>query len=266
METYSITGKRKEELMEIARVLGVTITAIPQPTPDLSDIVIATYDEPFQELLAKSNETFKGTPAEITISSGEVKQGHETFRSALRTTALTLGFSHLPITPLQSEELVLQYQQDPNSVPKPLSQYWEDLALILYSLQGTNQQKANYLFQQLQANNLPTELPLLIINPGLEKDTNFPHNAKFTVIPGLTQSVHHETLKQRQDHKFNYGLEHGLPSINDLGTGNRTLYMPSSNKDLGLKVLYRGGFLALISRNEGLIVSDVGGRVTLART
>ena len=93
---------------------------------------------------------------------------------------------------------------------------------------------------------------------------DFPKGVKPKIIPGATSVIVHSTLRQTgKDHKFSYGLENGLPQR--LGRGNRTLWMPSQNEDIGLRVLYRNRYLDLDARYEYLDNSIENGRVTFAK-
>ena len=100
-----------------------------------SESFIFSYDGPhkdfFQELIAKSNERFKGTKAEISAEDeGEVKYMNIIKRLGLVTTIYKnsqLGSHGLwPITPAQSEALL---KKGKLTTPED---NWEDLALILY--------------------------------------------------------------------------------------------------------------------------------------
>jgi len=55
-----------------------------------------------------------------------------------------------------------------------------------------------------------------------------PHGVKPIIVPGITQVYQHEVLeKVGEDPSFDgYGLDGGLPLLNQLGNGSRTLWMP----------------------------------------
>ena len=241
---------------------------------EIEEPFILTYNDYGKELITKSNELFKGTKAEISIdnlqANQEIPNMYILKRLALITTICKdpqlKNYGFLPITPLQSEQLLKQ-----GKLPKP-DQYWEDLALILYDLNGTNPKEAQASKQSLQEHkqelglsNSDLESRLLIINSGLEKDSSMPNKVKPIILPGLTQVYAHETLKKTGEHKFEYGLEHGWPGASDLGKGSRDLYMPSSNENIGLRVLYRYGGLYLVAWYEDLVCSYLDGRVNFAR-
>ncbi len=61
-----------------------------------------------------------------------------------------------------------------------------------------------------------------------------------------------------------YGLGGGLPWINQLDKGDRTLYMPNETSDIGLRVLFRDRGLVLGAGGGDLAYSDSSGRVTFA--
>ena len=245
------------------------------PSPDLpSESFLFSYDHSqhgqfFQELITKTNETFSGTHAEIpTGTSGDVP-GNLIKRLGLITTIYNdpqLRSANIyPITPAQSEALLKD-----GKLLHP-DKYWEDLALILYDTNGENPEEAQALKESiirhrtdlgLSQNDL--ENRLIIVNAGLEKDSGSDYGVKPIVLPGLTQVYTHEILdKNGENHKFEYGLEKGLPSVNEVGKGKRTLYMPSGN-DIGLRVLFRMRYLDLSAGYGYLSGSNVGGRVNFA--
>jgi hypothetical protein len=171
-----------------------------------------------------------------------------------------------PISPLHSEQLL-----QGGKLPEP-SKYWEDLGLILYSLNSTNAKEGvalhDSIVQHQTALNLSTnDLPYLIVHPGLEKDASMPHGVKPVILPGVTRVYTSAILKQTcSNHKFEYGLDNGVPEQSNIGNGTRTLYMPSGAvNESGLRVLIRNGVLFLDARNTYLTNSYAVGRVNFAR-
>jgi hypothetical protein len=245
-----------------------------------SESFIFSYDGPhkdfFQELIAKSNERFKGTKAEISIEDeGEVKYMNIIKKLGLVTTIYQnpqlKSHCFLPITPAQSEALL---KKGKLTTPED---NWEDLALILYdkSQNGENPREAQALYnslrnhrQELGLSQSDLEHKLIVVNAGLEKDDESDYGVKPIVIPGLTQAYIHEVLEKVGEEDLNfdgYGLNGGLPMINQLGEdGDRVLYMPDVTEDMGLRVLYRNGSLSLNARNEYLANSNENGRVNFA--
>jgi len=228
----------------------------------------------FQELIAKNNETFAGTRAEIpTGSSGEVKYMHIMRRAGLITSIYNdpqlRSMNLYPITPAQSEHLLKA-----GNLPTP-GDNWEDLALVLYdrSSEGENPREAQALYESLKKHrqnlglsNSDLENRLIIVNPGVEKDNGSNYGVKPIVLPGLTQVYTHEVLsKVGEDPNFDgYGLNGGLPLINQLGNGSRTLYMPDETEDIGLRVLYRNRVLVLYAWDRDLAGGNGFGRVNFA--
>lgn len=242
-----------------------------------SESFILNYNNPqhgefFRELISKVNSTYSGTKAEISETAGEV-QGNIIKRAGIISTIANdpnLRSANLwPITPKQSEYLL-----QAGKLPSP-EDYWEDLALVLYdtSSTGINSKEAKAIHDSLKANrqelNLSSsdlENKLIIVNPGLEVDSSMPYGVKPLVIPGITHAYRHEVLeKVGEDPSFNgYGLNGGLPLLNQLGSGSRTLYMPDETENIGLRALYRywGSYL-----NAGLrYLDDVDGvgRITFS--
>jgi len=241
-----------------------------------SESFLMSYDgqhkDFFQELIKKNNQIYAGTGAEIsTGTSGEV-QGHLIKRMGLISTIAndsSLRSANLfPITATQSEYL---FQAGKLTNPKD---NWEDFGMVLYdrSLSGENLQEAQALYESLKNHkqNLglsesDLEKRLIVVNPGVEVDSSMPHGVKPIIIPGITQVYQHEVLEKTGKINFNgYGLNGGLPWINQLDKGDRTLYMPDENSDIGLRVLYRNRDLDLYARYDDLADSDSDGRVTFA--
>jgi hypothetical protein len=239
-----------------------------------SESFIFSYDGPhgdyFQGLIVNSNENFRGTRAEIPAGdSGEVTNMHAVKRMALISTIAKnpsfIGHNLLPITPMQSESLLKE-----GRLPDP-SRYWEDLALLLYDTDGVNQGEAIALKEdivrhraELGLSQDDLERRLVIVNPGAEPDQSMNYGVKPVIVPGITLVYPHEILDRTgENHSFDYGLDKGLPSVNQIGQGNRTLYMPSGN-DIGLRVLFRGRVLNLGARDGDLASSDEYGRVNFA--
>jgi hypothetical protein len=238
---------------------------------------IMSYDGPhkdyFQELIAKVNEVYSGTRAELpTGTSGEVQNMYAIKRMALISTIVNnpslQSHGFYPITPMQDEYLLKE-----GKLPHP-EKYWEDLALLLYDTSGNNPKEAQALKESimqhrgdlgLSQNDL--EKRLVIVNAGGEVDSDMPHGVKPIIIPGITQVYSHETLsKTGKNHNFEYGLERGLLAINELGKGKRTLYMPNEDSNIGLRVLYRVRVLDLNAWFGVLASSNSDGRVNFARS
>ena len=238
-----------------------------------SESFLMSYDgahkDYFQELISKVNETYSGTRAEIpTGTSGEVQNMYAIKRMALvsvienNLSLQSQGF--YPITPMQDESLLKD-----GKLPNP-NGYWEDLALLLYDTNGNNSKESQALKENiiqhrtdlgLSQNDL--EKRLVIVSAGGEVDSSMPHGVKPIIIPGITQVYTHEILnKTGENHKFEYGLDRGLPTISETGSGSRTLYMPRGD-NIGLRVLYRYGGLGLYAWGEGLAGSDSDGRVVV---
>ena len=229
----------------------------------------------FQELITKANAVYSGTGAEIPAgTSGEI-QGHLIKRMGLISTIandsnLRSAGLH-PITATQSEYLL---KEGKLTTPED---NWEDFGMVLYdrSQNGYNPKEAQAIYDSLKAHRTDLGLSksdlenrLIIVNPGAEIDSSMPHGVKPIIIPGITQVYQHEVLeKVGEDPNFDgYGLEGGLPLLNQLGSGSRTLYMLDETEDIGLRVLFRYGVLDLSARFRVLAGSFSGGRVNFARS
>jgi len=233
------------------------------------------HEDFFQELITKVNAIYSGTGAEIPVgTSGEI-QGHLMKRmgliSAIANDSSLRSSGLHPITATQSEYL-LQAGKLINH-----GDNWEDFGMVLYdrSSSGRNPKEAQALYDSLKTHRQDLGLSqsdlenrLIVVNPGAEVDSSMPHGVKPIIIPGITQVYQHEVLeKVGEDLNFDgYGLERGLPLLNQLGSGSRTLYMPNETSDIGLRLLCRGGGHGLGAGDDGLADSDSGGRVNFARS
>ena len=246
---------------------------------DVNDSFIFSYDGPheqfFQELISKHNKIYSGTEAKIPTGNSREIQGYLIKRLGLITTIYNnpqLKSANLwPITPTQSE-ILLKAEKLTNP-----GDNWEDLGMVLYdrSENGYNPKEAQALYESLKKHRQDLGLSqsdlesrLIIVNAGAEVDSSMPRGIRPIILPGLTQVYQHEVLeKVGEDPKFEgYGLNGGLPLLNQLGDGDRTLYMPDETKDIGLRVLYRDWDLGLNAGGGYLTGSDGVGRVNFARS
>ena len=147
--------------------------------------------------------------------------------------------------------------------------------MVLYdrSSSGYNPKEAQALYdslkkhrQDLGLSESDLENKLVIVNAGAEVDSSMLYGVKPIVLPGLTQVYQHEVLeKVGEDPSFDgYGLEGGLPLLNQLGSGSRQLYIPYKKEDIGLRVLCRNWVRDLNARIDDLASSYPGGRVNFA--
>lgn len=241
----------------------------------LGDPFILQYDSFGNELIAKSNQIYAGTAAEVpTGTSGEVTNMYGLRRLALVTTLSqdrTLqSKGYWPITPAQSE----MFLKDRKLITP--EDNWEELALVLYdaSDDGENPHEAKALQQSIRAHakdlgldkgNL--EKRLVVVNAGLKLDSSAQHGVVPTILPGITRVYTHEILsKVGEDKTFEgYGLNGGLPNLKQWGKkGDRTLYLPDETEDIGLRVLIRYGSLNLGAGYWDLSCGNEDGRVHFA--
>ena len=258
-----------------------TQASVPTQFPNSVDSsFLLEYDDFGRELIAKSNERFKGTKAEIPIknggflkgkSEGEVPNMYIAKRLALITTIANdsqlRSANVYPITPLQSEILFKE-----GKLPKP-SSYWEDLGLLLYdtSPNGYNPKEAKSLYDSLTQHRQDLGLSqsdlssrLLVVNAGLEVDVSMPHGVRPIAIPGITQVYHPQILeKTGSNYKFEHGLDNGVPKFDETGKGSRTIYMPGEN-EIGLRVLIRYRYSDLDAWYWDLVSSVADARVNFA--
>lgn len=253
----------------------MTINIDANPATKLDKPYILTSEDEFtKELAAKLNSRFKDN---INISLNPGKKGyvsnvHILKRLAISTTILydTVLKSHglSLITPLQSEEFLMQ-----GLLPLQ-GKYLEDLALTLYIPRNYADLEtgkiANYIEalsmyesikssqDMLELNNSSIHETLIIINAGLKLDPTSYSSKGFgvkpVIIPGISEVYVHKTLSclKGQENGFSYGLEHGLPSSEDLERkGPRKINAPVEDM-FGLRVLFRNSHADLNIGNEFL--------------
>jgi len=173
-----------------------------------------------------------------------------------------------PITATQSEYLLKEGKLTNQR------NNWEDLALLLYDTNGCNPKEAQALYDSLIAyktdlglSQSDLENRLIVINPGAEVDSSMPYGVKPIIIPGITQVYQHEVLEKVGENQsfYGYGLEGGLPLLNQLGSGSRILYIPDETSNIGLRVLCQVRVSGLFSGFGDLTSSNSYGSVNFAR-
>jgi len=163
-----------------------------------------------------------------------------------------------PLTPFASEMLVKsRFLTDSTN---------EQLALILYDTDGANSEYAEALREDIEANldelglcDFHLDQRLVIVNAGLEVDSDMPHGLRPVILPEYTEVFPSSILTySAQDHKFAYGTDNGFPSSSDNGKGSRLLRMPGFNSHLGLRYLNREGkqYLHADFKNFDQVVSN----------
>ncbi|MFZ5955682.1 MAG: hypothetical protein ACOYT4_04610 [Nanoarchaeota archaeon] len=224
---------------------------------------IFSYDGPhgefFQELIAKSNEKFRGTKAEIPEGkSGEVKNMNIIRKMALVSTIVNnpnlLKYGLFPMTGMQSEcSLKAGNLQAP-------CRYSEDLDLLLYdsSPKGANSREAQMLEQQIRGHEKDLFYHLdkfkgeriIIASVGAEPVQDMKYGIRPVIISGITEAWPCRILEQSENnHEFIYGLQSGLPysehveicekNYSPIYFNTRRLFMPLKKLDIGLRILQR---------------------------
>ena len=222
-----------------------------------------------RELAVSIADMFSGTPVVLDttgIGAGEEIRNLSMLNRMALTSALFYGGGYhevmQPIAPLDSEYLLER--------GKFVAGSKEALALLLYDVNGSNEEEANVLLDSIKANQEELGLSdddlskrLVVINAGLEKDTTMPYSVKLVVLPGYTEVYSHETLDfSDNNYKFDDGFDRGLPHSADLGHGGgRTLKMPGRDSDIGLRVLVREGRDVLNASYESLIQNEPDARM-----
>ena len=207
----------------------------------------------FKELIVKVNEKFGETQAEIPEKIfGEVKNMNILKRMAIISTIsnnLNLQNQRFyPITPVQSESL---FKAGKLLNPKD---HMESLALLLYDVEGKNQEEALALKESITRHRTDLGLGqsdlqerLVVVNAGAEFNSGMNYGIEPIIIPGITQVYPHEILYNRKNYKFEYGSKKGLPSSNSSG-GCRNFHLPDKKNKIGLRTLDRHWDLDLYAR------------------
>lgn len=250
------------------------------------ELISLLNEEDYSDLLNVSNELFKNTGAEIDTTKfyrNNLSDMNILRRLALVTTCHKYGFGYRPITPKESENYLKkilevkftseELKEDPRSestkikldlwlngkgaLPDKSKSYIEDLALVYYDTNGQNREEAISIRNSLEENRDQYSLSfsdlenrMLIVNSGLIIDGNARYGVNPVVIPGLTEIYLLDVLKKRGTYRFSYGLETGLPEEKDLEKGERYIFFPNEEENLGLRVIYR-------NFDRGLIVSSM---------
>lgn len=215
------------------------------------------HKEFFKELIAKTNEEFRGTKAEFPIGVQGIVQDNLLRRMVLVSTIANdsnLRSANLyPITPMQSEALLKAGKLIESE------KYCENLALFLYGTKGINKKEAGALKNEiiryrthLGLSQEDLEKRLVVVNAGGRRDYDMPNKIKPTIIPGITQVYPHEILYKKGHYKFEFGLERGFPAISELGKGTRWICIPDKGcgkRRIGLVGMYRSTDLSLIAEN-----------------
>jgi hypothetical protein len=251
-----------EQLGRDTLVEAVTPAAPVIGTRAIGEPFILKYDEFGKELVAKVNERFEGTDASISIDEGiNLREGEEitNFCDLHRFAMITAIYQdeHLksmgrwPATPLECEEAIRD-----RKIPHE-GKFHETLAFVYESLNdnrlGQNLLEAEAMKKELEIFSYDLVLlaedfkkPLLIINAGLEKSDKSGYKVSPIILPGLTEVYKPDVLNYHGTHSFEYGLDNGVPKVEDMGKGNRLLEL---FKEWGLHVLYRNKMGKLSQQN-----------------
>jgi hypothetical protein len=264
--------KVNSRLLDLAARLGretlveaVTPAAPVIGTRAIGEPFILKYDEFGKELVAKVNERFNGTKAAVIsdfgtkLSSGEeITPLNDLYRFAMITAIYQdkhlRSLGKWPVTPLEAEEAIRD-----GKMPYE-GKFHETLAFVYEppNSRGTylrNLREADVIntelernFNELGLNIGDLDKPLLIVNPGLEKDEGFDYGVRPIILTGLTKVHCPEALSwnDESEHMFDFGLENGVPKIEDIGKGNRTYNV---RRGKGLYVLWRCESLDLYNHN-----------------
>lgn len=231
-------------------------------TSDISYFTLSLYGGrgDFANDLAKAvNSSFLYTVAQLTPI---VEVPNILYVDAMRRMAVMTALHkhpelrrYIPITPDESENILRAGGK---------LNYPEVLGLVLNmrrvrNIKPYNGQEAMALYQSIKAHRKELGLSsglediLLVINPGLEKDSGMPYRVRPIVLPGLTEVQTHDALKlECKKYKFDNASDKGLPACQDIGKGERTFSIREEFQSGGLWALVRGPEGQVLSLNPKL--------------
>jgi hypothetical protein len=166
------------------------------------------------------------------------------------------------LTPAMSEQVLKS-----GKLPDATSTY-EDLGIVVYSLNGPNHEIANHLVNQAKERGVEVKFPMVLYHLKTARDAKFPDGLRLD-LDDIAVAYHvpillNPTSRFKSFKSDDKGLvQNGFPS--EVGEGDRTLYTALYTAKEGLRRLYRGRGLFLGADSDSLPDSDEAGRVSFMR-
>ena len=217
-------------------------------------------DELGKEAVRIINDRFKGNDYVVLKNLG-IENQPIGYSNPYRRWALgpavreLLGRDVELLTPAVSEQALRS-----GKLPDAASTY-EDLGIVVYSLNGSNDKLAQHLIAQAKERGVETRFPMVFYHLKTAKDDKFPYGLRMDLDDNAV--VYHAPILASQTSKFksdNKGLvQTGLPD--EVEEGDRTLYTARD----GLRRLHRVRDLVLSANNDRLPFSYEAGRVSFVK-
>ncbi len=232
-----------------------------RPLADVPEIFQLNYDKLGKDAFKLMNERFSGHKL-VVLDDSELVRGQPIGHSnSYRRFALGPIVGELVpdaqlITPAFSEIALIN-----GRIPDAKSTY-EDLALVVYSLNGPNSELAKHLVAQAKERGLETkEFPIVFYGLKTAIDDKFPNGLRFDL--GDSAVAYHAPILSKGTANFDANdpelVRSGLPS--ELGKGDRTLYTGQNS----LRRLVRVGDLSVGAGIDNLPYSVKAGRVSFVK-
>ena len=220
-------------------------------------------DELGREAVRIMNDRFKGNDYVVLKNLGKENQpiGYSNSYRRWATGPIVrelLGNDVELLTPAVSEQ-ALRSERARSSLD--VLNTYEDLGIVVYSLNGPNHELANHLVNQAKERGVEVKFPMVFYHLKTAKDDKFPDGLRLD-LDDIAVAYHvpilsNPTSRFKSDDK---GLvQNGFPS--EVGKGDRTLYTAQE----GLGGLFRNGVLNLGADDAYLPYSYVAGRVSFMR-
>mgnify|MGYP001569946050 CR=1 FL=1 len=243
------------------RYVTQDVALIPQEVETLFPRIFQLRnDELGREAVRIMNDRFKGNDYVVLNKLGEKNQPIG-YSNPYRRWAIgpvireILGNDVELLTPAVSEQALRS-----GKLPDATSTY-EDLGIVVYSLNGPNDKLAQHLVAQAKERGVEVKLPMVFYHLKTARDDKFSDGLRLD-LDDIAVAYHVPILSNpssrfKSDDK---GLvQNGFPS--EVGEGDRTLYIAQE----GLGRLYRYRVLDLDANNDNLPYSDGAGRVSFMR-
>lgn len=207
------------------------------------------------------NDRYKGN-ANVVLDISGLKDGQPIgYSNPYRRWALgpivreLLGNDVELLTPAASEQALKS-----GKLPDAKSTY-EDLGIVVYTLNGPNNQLANHLAAQAKERGIEMKFPMAFYHLKTAKDDKFPNGLRLD-LDDIAVAYHVPVLSNPTT-KFKSNdpslVQNGFPS--EVGEGDRTLYTAQE----GLRRLFRYGGLYLYASGGYLPGSNGAGRVSFVK-
>ncbi len=201
-------------------------------------------DHPYLEVVAQKNQPIQGSNPYIRFALGPI--------------ARELYGNNIQLISPAISELALRNGKLPDA-----ANTCEDLGVVVYSLNGPNEQLAKHLVEQAKERNIKVKFPMVFYGLKTVKDNRFdkPYGLRLD-LDDIAVAYHVPILsKDTGSFKSNDSslVVNGFPS--KLGEGDRTLYTAQE----GLRRLYRGCGLGLGAGVIDLPGGNEAGRVSFVK-